>query len=145
MLKSKQLSVFTIILLLVVAAGALFAASLPEVAPFPTPITNSAVTGLKMKGQWFLFSLMGMGAKKAWDDVSNSTYGVSIEGGDWTALRSVPGAAGRLGRRTRRADFSAWRLCPRFARRRTHGSRQQHIRNLRVAMGTRRRYSRARG
>jgi len=97
MLKSKQLSVFTIILLLVVAAGALFAASLPEVAPFPAPITNSAVTGLKMKGQWFLFSLMGMGAKKAWDDVSNSTYGVSIEGGDWTALRSVPGAAGRLG------------------------------------------------
>ena len=94
MLTSRRRGFLSFVVLLL--GGALLAAESP-VEPLPVPLSNNAVTALKMKGQLFLFSFMGIGAKKTWDAVSTSTYAVSTEGEKWTELRPVPGPAGRLG------------------------------------------------
>lgn len=79
----------------IVLAGLLFAEDEPEFDPLPTPLSNNAVAVLKSRGDWLLFSLMGIGAKKSWDAVSNDAYVVN-ESGKWAQARSVPGAVGRL-------------------------------------------------
>jgi hypothetical protein len=76
--------------------GFLFAASDPGVQPLPEAITNNAVTILKVKGQFELFSLMGMGPKKTWDAVSNEAYELDASSGKAYTIHAVPGTAGRV-------------------------------------------------
>lgn len=93
----RKSNILAVILFVSLLAAGLLAATLPELEALPAAVTNSAITAMKMKGQLFLFSLMGMGEKKSWNGTTNSVYAVSIEGGEWTELRSVPGPIGRLG------------------------------------------------
>jgi N-acetylneuraminic acid mutarotase len=85
------------ILALVLFVGLLFAESEPKFEPLPVPVSNSAVTSVKVAGHVLLFSFMGMGANKTWDAVSNAAYSLNTTYGKWTEVRSVPGAIGRIG------------------------------------------------
>ena len=67
-------------------------------SPLPAPVSNNAVAiayasdvGTK------IFSFMGIGAKKTWDDTTNAAYELDLKTGKWTGKRPVPGTAGRLG------------------------------------------------
>ena len=80
---------------LMVLAGLLLAAEEPEFDPLPAPVSNNAVATVKSRGEWLLYSFMGIGAKKTWDSVTNDAYVVN-DSGKWAQARSVPGSAGRL-------------------------------------------------
>lgn len=73
----------------------LLAAEQPKIPPMPGAVGNNAVAALK--GGIEIYSLMGIGPKKTWDDVTNTVYVLRLNSGKWTAGRAVPGVAGRLG------------------------------------------------
>ncbi len=79
-----------------VAFSLLFlAADQPKIPAMPSAVTSNAVASLR--GGLEVFSLMGLGTKKTWDDVSNKVYMLSMRSGKWVEGREVPGVAGRLG------------------------------------------------
>ncbi|HET6178559.1 MAG TPA: kelch repeat-containing protein [Candidatus Sulfotelmatobacter sp.] len=88
----KKLSV-----ILLPALGAIFllAADQPKIPPMPGAVTNNAVASLR--GGLDLYSLMGIGPKKTWDDVTNQVYILHLASARWSDGRPVPGVAGRLG------------------------------------------------
>jgi N-acetylneuraminic acid mutarotase len=67
------------------------------VEPLPEPVSNNAVAILKLHGQFELFSLMGIGAKKTWNAVTNEAYELDASSGKAYTIHSVPGTAGRIG------------------------------------------------
>ena len=83
------------VLLLLLTCGLLAAESGPE--SLPEAVSDNAVAVLKLHGQTELFSVMGMGAKKTWDAVSNQVYAIDAASGKAEAIHSVPGTAGRVG------------------------------------------------
>jgi N-acetylneuraminic acid mutarotase len=67
----------------------------PKFPPMPAAVSNNAVASLK--GGFELFSMMGVGPKKNWDDVTNQVYVMTLtHSGKWNQGRSVPGPVGRL-------------------------------------------------
>jgi N-acetylneuraminic acid mutarotase len=67
----------------------------PKFPSMPAAVSNNAVASLK--GGFELFSLMGVGPKKNWDDVTNQVYIMTMtHAGKWIQGRSVPGPVGRL-------------------------------------------------
>ena len=68
----------------------------PTLPSLPVPISNNAVTSIKLGKQFLVFSFMGMGAGKTWKDISNAAYQLDISADNWTEIRPVPGPAGRL-------------------------------------------------
>src|SRR5580693_8305149 len=88
----KKLSAFY---LLVFSATISWGQDEPKFPPMPAAVSNNAVASLK--GGFELFSLMGVGPKKNWDDVTNQIYVMTFShSGKWIQGRSVPGPAGRL-------------------------------------------------
>lgn len=81
--------------LLVLLCVFLLAAEQPKIPPMPSAVSNNAVAALK--GGIEVYSLMGIGPKKTWDDVTNTMYVLRLSSGKWAAGRAVPGVAGRLG------------------------------------------------
>jgi N-acetylneuraminic acid mutarotase len=73
----------------------LLASDQPKIPPLPVAVTGNAVTSLKNGIE--VYSLMGIGAKKTWDDISNKMYILRLKSGKWIEGRPVPGVAGRLG------------------------------------------------
>lgn len=71
------------------------AAEEPKFPALPAPVASNAVASLKSGFQ--LYSIMGMGPKQTWNDVSNKLYILHLPGGKWSEGHSVPGVAGRLG------------------------------------------------
>jgi len=67
----------------------------PKVPPMPGAVSNNAVASLKNGLE--VYSLMGVGTKKTWDDISNKLYILRLASGKWVEGRAVPGVAGRLG------------------------------------------------
>jgi N-acetylneuraminic acid mutarotase len=84
-----------ILLIAVLCAVSLFAADEGKIPPLPIAVTSNAVASLR--GGLEVYSIMGMGTKKTWDDVSNKMYLLRFKSGKWTESRAVPGVAGRLG------------------------------------------------
>ena len=82
--------------MIALCAGATLAGD-KEIPPLPVPVSNNGVAALKVKRHLLLFSLMGIGAKKTWDSITNSAYAYDSEVGRWEELRTVPGPAGRVG------------------------------------------------
>ena len=82
--------------LIVFLCTLLFAAALPRFEPLPEPLSNNAVAEVKTRGDLYLFSFMGIGPKKTWDEVSTSAYILDPYLGRWKQIRNVPGTAGRL-------------------------------------------------
>ena len=90
----KKLPVFVLLLPLLCAVF-LLAADQPKIPPMPGAVANNAVASLKNGID--VYSLMGIGPKKTWDDISNKLYILRLTTGKWTEGRPVPGVAGRLG------------------------------------------------
>ena len=82
-------------LLLVLCAVLLLASDQPKIPPMPIAVTGNAVASLKNGIE--VYSFMGIGTKKTWDDISNKTYILPLKSGKWIEGRPVPGVAGRLG------------------------------------------------
>ncbi len=84
-----------LIALLLCAASAL-AADEPEFPSMPAAVSSNATASLK--GGFDLFSMMGVGPKKTWDDVTNKVYVMHLtHSAKWHPGQPVPGVAGRLG------------------------------------------------
>ncbi len=88
----KKISGF---LLIVFVCATALAQDEPKFPSMPAAVSGNAVAGLK--GGFELFSLMGVGPKKNWDDVTNQVYMMTLtRAGKWTTVRQVPGTVGRL-------------------------------------------------
>ncbi|HTW59412.1 MAG TPA: kelch repeat-containing protein [Terriglobales bacterium] len=93
----KKLPVFLFPFLLFPFLGAvlLLATDEPKIPPMPAAVSGNAVAVLR--GGLDIYSLMGIGPKKTWDDITNKVYVLNLRSGKWTDARPVPGVAGRLG------------------------------------------------
>jgi N-acetylneuraminic acid mutarotase len=68
----------------------------PRLPSLPVPVTGNAVAVLRSRGANLMFSLMGMGAKKTWDAVTNTGFYLDADWDQWYPVKSVPGTAGRI-------------------------------------------------
>jgi N-acetylneuraminic acid mutarotase len=86
-----------LILVAVLLPGVIGAGAAEErLPPLPVPLSNNAVAGIKVNGQYLVYSLMGLGATKSWNSVTNAAYALNLKYNKWTTIRPVPGT-GRLG------------------------------------------------
>jgi N-acetylneuraminic acid mutarotase len=88
----KKLPAF---LLPVLCAVFVLATDQPKIPPMPAAVTGNAVAALR--GGLDVYSLMGIGGKRNWNDVTNKVYVLNLKSGKWTESKPVPGVAGRLG------------------------------------------------
>jgi N-acetylneuraminic acid mutarotase len=79
----------------VLCAAFLLAVDQAKIPPMPAAVTGNAVASLR--GGLDVFSLMGVGPKKTWDDISNQVYQLHLSSAKWSTGHPVPGVAGRLG------------------------------------------------
>lgn len=84
----------TVFLLPVLGAVFLLAANEAKIPPMPVAVTSNAVASLKSGIE--VYSIMGVGTKKNWDDITNKMYLLRFKSGKWYESRPVPGVAGRL-------------------------------------------------
>src|SRR5258708_8422336 len=77
------------------AAVILLAADQQKVPAMPAAVSSNAVASLK--GGLELYSMMGVGPRKTWDDITNQVYVLHLASGKWSDGRPVPAVAGRLG------------------------------------------------
>lgn len=89
------MSKLSFLVLPIVCAVFLLAADQPKIPPMPDAVSNNAVAALKNGIE--VYSFMGVGTKKTWDDISNKTFTLRLTSGKWSEGRPVPGVAGRLG------------------------------------------------
>src|SRR5712692_4236766 len=83
------------VLLLALFAVLLLAAGESRIPSMPAAVSGNAVASLKDGLQ--LFSLMGVGPRKTWDDVTNQVYIMNLAHASWSEGRQVPGVVGRVG------------------------------------------------
>jgi N-acetylneuraminic acid mutarotase len=86
--------------LLLISATALLTAAAEkttqtELAPLPVPITNNAVTAVRIQGQDLVYSFTGLGSQKSSDSITNAAYALNLKYNKWSTVHSVPGT-GRL-------------------------------------------------
>ena len=81
-------------ILLALCAAFMLAADAARIPAMPAAVSNNAVASLK--GGLELFSMMGVGPRKTWDDITNQVYVLHLSSGKWSDGRPVPGVAGRL-------------------------------------------------
>jgi predicted sugar kinase len=84
-----------VVFLPVLGSVLLWAADQPKIPPMPSAVTSNAVASLRNGIE--IYSMMGIGTKRTWDDVSNKMYILRLSSGKWMEGKSVPGVAGRLG------------------------------------------------
>jgi len=82
-------------LLVALSAVLLLAADQPKIPPMPAAVSSNAAATIR--GGLEVYSLMGIGPRKTWDDVTNKVYVLHLSGAKWSQGSSVPGVAGRLG------------------------------------------------
>ena len=85
----------SVFLLPVIFAVLLLAADQSRIPPMPVAVTSNAVASLKSGIE--VYSIMGVGTKKTWDDITNKMFLLRFKSGKWTESKPVPGVAGRLG------------------------------------------------
>lgn len=95
MKKPSTILIFCVTLLIVVCASVTLALNESKVPPMPVAVTGNAVATLQNGLE--VFSLMGVGPKGTWNDVSNNVYMLRLASAKWSTIRAVPGVAGRLG------------------------------------------------
>jgi N-acetylneuraminic acid mutarotase len=66
----------------------------PKIPPMPAAVSGNAVAALQ--GGLEVFSLMGIGGKRNWDEASIQVYVLHLKGAKWSTGHTVPGVAGRL-------------------------------------------------
>ncbi len=93
-MKKLPILFLPVLLLPVLGAVLLLASDQPKVPAMPAAVSSNAVASLR--GGLDLYSLMGIGPKKTWDDVTNQVYILHLTSAKWSDGRPVPGVAGRL-------------------------------------------------
>jgi len=88
----KKLTVVIALLLSVAAQGEDEQKKIP---PMPVAVSGNAVAGIK--GGLEIFSFMGVGPRRTWDDVTNRVFTLDLAHPKWREGHTVPGVAGRLG------------------------------------------------
>ena len=92
---SAMKKVFPFVLCMLCAAILLGVDDKPQFPSMPAAVSGNAVASVK--GGFLLFSLMGVGPRKTWDDVTSQIYVMTLSrSGKWAKGRDVPGVAGRL-------------------------------------------------
>src|SRR6202166_5448861 len=66
-----------------------------NIPSMPAAVSGNAVASIKDGLE--IFSFMGVGPRKTWDDVTNQVYVLDLGHPKWREGRTVPGVAGRLG------------------------------------------------
>jgi len=87
----KKLPVLVALLL---CAIVLFGADEKKIPPMPAAVSGNAVASIKDGME--IFSIMGVGPRKTWDDVTNQLYFMDLAHPRWSEGRIVPGVMGRL-------------------------------------------------
>ena len=88
---------FSTFLFLFLTGSALLAGAKTDIGPLPDPISNNAVASLRRHGGLWLFSFMGIGAKKTWDAITPASFALNPDSYRWVPIHPVPGLAARLG------------------------------------------------
>ncbi|MGA8764884.1 MAG: hypothetical protein WB562_18590 [Candidatus Sulfotelmatobacter sp.] len=83
------------LLILLFWAAAVAGSDEARIPPMPAAVSGNAVASLQEGLE--VFSLMGVGPRKSWDDVTNQVYILRLSSGKWSEGRPVPGVVGRLG------------------------------------------------
>ena len=79
---------------LILCAATVLGADEKKLPPMPAAVSGNAVASLKDGLE--LFSMMGVGPRKTWDDVTNQVYIMNLAHATWSEGRPVPGVVGRL-------------------------------------------------
>ena len=87
----KKLPVFMLVLL---CAAATPGAEQKKIPPMPAAVSGNAVAALENGLE--IVSLMGIGPKRTWDDVTNKVYIMSLAHPKWREAHTVPGVGGRV-------------------------------------------------
>lgn len=83
-----------ILLAVISRAGVLPGAEERALAPMPVAVSGNAVASLREGLD--LFSMMGVGPRKTWDDVTSKVYVMHLSTGKWYSGHPVPGVVGRI-------------------------------------------------
>ena len=86
--------IFLVAAIFLLAWTASFAAE--DLVPLPAPVSNNAVTAVRINGQIVIYSFMGLGPEMKWNSITNAAYALNVRYNKWTTIRSAPGS-GRLG------------------------------------------------
>jgi N-acetylneuraminic acid mutarotase len=86
---------FSFLIALVLSAAVGRGADEKKLPPMPAAVSGNAVASLKDGLQ--LFSMMGVGPRKIWNDVTNQVYIMNLARASWSEGRQVPGVVGRVG------------------------------------------------
>jgi N-acetylneuraminic acid mutarotase len=82
------------ILVMLCAATLLSADDQKKIPPMPAAVSGNAVAVLENGLE--IVSLMGIGPKRKWNDVTNKVFIMSLSHPKWREGRTVPGVAGRV-------------------------------------------------
>jgi N-acetylneuraminic acid mutarotase len=86
---------FPVLIPLMLCAAALLAADEPKNIPsMPAAVSGNAV--VRIGDGLEIISLMGVGPRKTWDDITNQVYILNLAHPKWRDGRTVPGVGGRL-------------------------------------------------
>ena len=99
-----------IILTAWLASSNVLAQSIP-VEPLPglqQAISNNAVTLINSGEDVYLYSFLGLGSGKTWQDISSAVFVLKPGESAWNELVPVPGTAGRLAASAVSAGGAAW-------------------------------------
>ena len=88
-----------------VVAGSIKMETLPAL---PQPVSNNAVALVSTTQGDYLYSFLGLGSGKTWQDISSGAAVLNPGAKTWTELEPVPGAAGRLAASAVSAAGAAW-------------------------------------
>ena len=83
-----------VLLFPVLCATLVLAGDDSKIPAMPVAMTNNAVASLRTGLD--IYSIMGVGTKKTWDDISNKMFVLHFKSGKWVEERAVPGVAGRV-------------------------------------------------
>jgi N-acetylneuraminic acid mutarotase len=86
-----------LVVVLGVLVGSWVAGADSGVDALPGAVSSNAVAMVRARGQYMLFSFMGIGAKKTADDITSAAFALDGKEGKWSSVRPVPGTAGRVG------------------------------------------------
>ena len=81
------------LVVLVLCAATVLCADEKKIPPMPAAVSGNAVASLRDGLQ--IFSMMGVGPRKTWDDVTNQVYVMDLAHAKWSEGRQVPGVVGR--------------------------------------------------
>lgn len=97
-------------LVMLIAAGQVTAELIntEELPALNQPVSNNAVTLVTGEDGAYLYSFLGLGGGKTWQDISNRAVVLKPGAESWTELDPVPGDAGRLAASAISVGGAAW-------------------------------------